>query len=146
MVWRLLAPSDGPPRILVVGVTTTVALMAGLLLVFWYQDASPPTNGYAPARLQNGQVLPAHVVPLFARKTARIGRAVSGNSQQMTERPSCRISPPQFLSEPALSALLDLLPGVHGLLVALSATRWLAGFLSISTSRLPCRPKRWRSD
>lgn len=80
VVWRLLAPSDGPPRILVVGVTTTVALMAGLLLVFWYQDASPPTNGYAPARLQNGQVLPAHVVPLSPEKPPESGKALSAGT------------------------------------------------------------------
>ena len=28
----------------------------------------------------------------------------------MTETPACRIAPPAFLSEPALSALLDVLP------------------------------------
>ena len=50
---------------------------SGLLVT---QDASPPTNGYAPARLQNGQVLPAHVVPLSPEKPPRSGKALSAGT------------------------------------------------------------------
>jgi hypothetical protein len=62
LAWRLMAPSAGPPRVLVIGVTGAVAAMAVLLLVLWYQDASPPGAGYVPARLEDGRIVPGRVV------------------------------------------------------------------------------------
>jgi hypothetical protein len=58
VAWRLLAPSAGPPKVLVISVTATVLLMAGVLLVLWYQDAEPPDTLYVPAQLENGRVIP----------------------------------------------------------------------------------------
>jgi Family of unknown function (DUF6111) len=64
VVWRLLAPTAGPPKVLVIAVTATVMVMAGLLLGLWYEEAEPPGTGYVPARLQDGRILPGHVVPI----------------------------------------------------------------------------------
>jgi hypothetical protein len=61
VAWRLLAPTSGPPRVLVIAVSVTVVAMAGLLLVLWYEEAEPPGTGYVPARLDNGRVVPSHV-------------------------------------------------------------------------------------
>jgi hypothetical protein len=70
VVWRLLAPSAGPPKVLVVAVTATVVAMAGLLLGLWYEDAEPPGVGYVPAQLQDGRILPERVVPIVPRQPA----------------------------------------------------------------------------
>jgi hypothetical protein len=64
VAWRLLAPSAGPPRVLVIAVTATVVVMAALLLGLWYEEAEPPGTGYEPARLEGGRILPSHVVPI----------------------------------------------------------------------------------
>lgn len=64
VAWRLLAPTAGPPRVLVVAVTATVVVMAGVLLALWYEDASPPGTRYVPARLENGRIVPSHVEPI----------------------------------------------------------------------------------
>jgi hypothetical protein len=61
--WRLLAPASGPPRALIVAVTATVAIMAGLLFGFWYEEAESPGAGYVPAQLQDGRVVPQRVAP-----------------------------------------------------------------------------------
>jgi hypothetical protein len=64
VAWRMMAPSSGPPRILVIGVTGAVAAMAVLLLVLWYQEAAPLGAIYVPAQLQdNGRVVPGQVLP-----------------------------------------------------------------------------------
>ncbi len=63
VAWRLLAPSAGPPKVLVVAVTATVVAMAGLLLGLWYEDAEPPGTGYVPAQLQDGRIVPGREVP-----------------------------------------------------------------------------------
>jgi hypothetical protein len=64
VAWRLLAPTAGPPKVLVISVTATVMVMAGLLLGLGYEEAEPPGAGYVPARLQDGRVVPGHVVPI----------------------------------------------------------------------------------
>jgi hypothetical protein len=64
VAWRMLAPNAGPPKILVISVSATVVIMAGLLLLLWYQDASPPGTGYVPARIEDGRVVPSHVDPV----------------------------------------------------------------------------------
>jgi hypothetical protein len=61
VAWRMLAPSAGPPKVLVIAVTASVTLMAGLLLVLWYKEASPPGALYVPARVENGRVVPSQV-------------------------------------------------------------------------------------
>jgi Family of unknown function (DUF6111) len=63
VAWRIMAPTAGPPRILVFGVTGVVAVLALLLVVLWYEEAEPPGAGYVPARVENGQVVPSRVVP-----------------------------------------------------------------------------------
>ena len=63
VAWRLLAPASGPPKVLIVAVTATVVIMAGLLFGFWYEEAEPPGTGYVPAQLQDGRVVPQRVVP-----------------------------------------------------------------------------------
>jgi Family of unknown function (DUF6111) len=64
VVWRLLAPTAGPPKVLVIAVSATVMVMTGLLLGLWYEEAEPPGAGYVPAQLQDGRIVPGHVVPL----------------------------------------------------------------------------------
>jgi hypothetical protein len=64
VVWRLLAPTAGPPKVLVIAVTVTVMVMAGLLFGLWYEEAEPPGTGYVPARLVDGRIVPGHVVPI----------------------------------------------------------------------------------
>jgi hypothetical protein len=84
VAWRLLAPNAGPPKVLVIAVSATVVAMAGLLLVLWYEDASPPGTGYVPARLEDGTVVPSHIVPVTP------GRAVSvvpGQASRVTPAP-----------------------------------------------------------
>jgi hypothetical protein len=68
VAWRVLAPNSGPPRTLVIAVAATVAIMAGLLLFLWYEDAAPPNALYVPAQLQDGRVVPSRVEPLPAGK------------------------------------------------------------------------------
>jgi len=63
VAWRLLAPTAGPPKVLVVAVAATVVVMAGLLLGLWYEEAEPPGTGYVPAQLQDGRIVPGRVVP-----------------------------------------------------------------------------------
>ncbi len=59
VAWRLLAPTAGPPRVLVIGVSGTVAIMAVVLLVLWYSEAEAPATRYVPAQLlPNGQIVP----------------------------------------------------------------------------------------
>jgi hypothetical protein len=64
VAWRLLAPSAGPPKILVIAVTGTAVAMAVMLLVLWYEDAAPPGAKYVPAQLENGQILPSRIEPV----------------------------------------------------------------------------------
>jgi hypothetical protein len=64
VAWRVLAPSAGPPRVLVIAVMVTVVAMAAVLLVLWYEEAEPPGTRYVPARLENGLVVPERVEPI----------------------------------------------------------------------------------
>jgi hypothetical protein len=84
VAWRLMAPTAGPPRVLVVAVTATVVAMAGLLLGLWYGEAESPGTGYVPAQLQDGRILPGREVP-----TAR------GQPASPTSGPSSPAGPPQ---------------------------------------------------
>lgn len=85
LAWRLLAPTAGPPRVLVIAVTATVVAMAGLLLGLWYEEAEPPGTGYAPARLEGGRILPSHVVPIAP---AQQGPGGPGQAAPGIPRPS----------------------------------------------------------
>jgi hypothetical protein len=62
VAWRLLAPTAGPPKTLVIAITAAVSLMAVLLIVLWYEEAAPPNATYVPAQLQNGRIIPERVV------------------------------------------------------------------------------------
>ena len=70
VAWRIVAPSAGPPKTLVIAVAVTVMAMAALLFTFWYEEAQPPGVGYVPARLENGRVVPERVEPRAAGETA----------------------------------------------------------------------------
>ena len=72
VAWRVLAPSAGPPRVLVIAVTATVLAMAGLLLALWYEEAEPPGTRYLPAHLENGRVMPERVGPIVPERVAPI--------------------------------------------------------------------------
>jgi hypothetical protein len=61
VAWRLLAPSAGPPRVLVIAVAGTAAAMTALLLVLWYEEAAPLGAIYIPAQLDKGRILPSRV-------------------------------------------------------------------------------------
>jgi hypothetical protein len=64
VVWRLMAPTAELPKVLVIAVTVTAIVMAGLLSGFWYEEAEPPGTGYVPAELQDGRIVPGHMVPI----------------------------------------------------------------------------------
>jgi hypothetical protein len=64
VAWRLMAPTAGPPKVLVIAVSATVVAMAGMLLGFWYEEAEPPGTRYVPAQLLDGRILPGRVVPM----------------------------------------------------------------------------------
>jgi hypothetical protein len=80
VAWRLLAPSGGPPTILVIAVTGTVLAMAGLLFVLWYQDAAPPGAGYVPAQLEDGRILPSHVEPVSPGRAGTVSPGPAGSA------------------------------------------------------------------
>jgi hypothetical protein len=63
IAWRLMAPSGGPPRVLVFGVTGVVAAMVIVLLILWYQETASPGASYVPAQQQGGSIVPSKVVP-----------------------------------------------------------------------------------
>jgi hypothetical protein len=63
IAWRLMAPSGGPPRVLLFGVTGVVAAMVIVLLVLWYQEAASSGASYVPAQLQGGSIVPSKIVP-----------------------------------------------------------------------------------
>ena len=46
--------------VLVIAIAAAVAIMAGLLLVLWCEDAAPAGTRYVPARLVDGRIVPAH--------------------------------------------------------------------------------------
>lgn len=62
-VWRLLFPSPLLPLWLVRGVVAFSALMFLALIWSWHLDAGDAHRIYVPARLDDGQVLPARQGP-----------------------------------------------------------------------------------
>ncbi len=58
-VWRLLFPSPLPPLWLVRSVAAFAALMLLALIWSWYLDAGDVHRTYVPARLDDGQIVPA---------------------------------------------------------------------------------------
>ncbi len=61
--WRLLFPSPLPPLWLIYSLTGFLVLM--LLALVWSRqfDAGDPQEGYVPAQLIDGHVVPAHRAP-----------------------------------------------------------------------------------
>ena len=61
--WRLLFPSPLPPLWLIYSLTGFVILM--LLALVWSRhfDAGDAQEGYVPAQLIDGRVVPAHRAP-----------------------------------------------------------------------------------
>lgn len=98
VAWRLMAPNAGPPRVLVIAVTATVAVMVGLLLMFWYEEAAPPTALYVPARIEDGRVVPSHVVPLAS------GTGAPGASGSATPIPPGQAAPAMPGQAPSTAA------------------------------------------
>ena len=62
-VWRLLFPAPLPPLWLVRGVSAFAALMLLALIWSWHLDARDAHRAYVPARLDDGQVVPARQGP-----------------------------------------------------------------------------------
>jgi hypothetical protein len=80
VAWRLMAPAAGPPKVLVLAITATVAVMAALLLGFWYEEAETPGTGYVPAHLQDGRIVPGRTVPTVP------GRGVTPSSDAASQK------------------------------------------------------------
>lgn len=61
--WRLLFPSPTPPLWMMYGLVGFVALM--LLALFWFRhiDAGDANQAYVPARIIDGNVVPAQKAP-----------------------------------------------------------------------------------
>jgi len=57
IAWRLLAPAGGPPKVLVIALTATVAIMAGGLLWLWQGEIQEGHTAYVPARQENGRII-----------------------------------------------------------------------------------------
>jgi hypothetical protein len=102
VAWRLLAPSAGPPRVLVIAVTAAVVAMAGVLLVLWYEEAEPLGTAYIPARLEDGRIVPSHVGPIAPSRVEPIA------PRPAPPRPSARTdaaTPGPIVPGPASSAV-----------------------------------------
>jgi hypothetical protein len=63
LLWRLLSPTGGPSRLLILCVTLGVAAMAGTLFFLRVEDTAPPGSDYIPARQVDGRIVPGHLVP-----------------------------------------------------------------------------------
>lgn len=61
VAWRFMAPTAGPPKVLVIGVAVGVAAMAVLLLVLRAEEAESPNVLYVPARQEEGKIVPPRV-------------------------------------------------------------------------------------
>ncbi len=61
--WRLLFPSPLPPLWLLQCLAAAVALMLLALLWSRHQDAGDANQAYVPARLVDGQIVPAQPAP-----------------------------------------------------------------------------------
>jgi hypothetical protein len=61
LVWRIMGPRT--PSWAVWLALVAVAVMAGGS--FWYglKERAPPGEAYAPARIENGRIIPGHGVP-----------------------------------------------------------------------------------
>lgn len=61
-LWRVLAPARPPSARVIALAAGALAVLAGAL--FWYsrEDMLPPGADYAPAQLQDGQLVPGHGV------------------------------------------------------------------------------------
>jgi hypothetical protein len=75
VAWRAMAPSAAPPRVLVIAVVGTAAVMAVLLLLIWHEEAAPPGTLYVPAQLQNGRIIPSQVERVTPGRPAAPGPA-----------------------------------------------------------------------
>jgi peptidoglycan/LPS O-acetylase OafA/YrhL len=62
-VWRVMGTKGGPSRRLVVVSACLLAVAAGVLFWWSQEDALPPGATYAPARLQDGEVVSGHAAP-----------------------------------------------------------------------------------
>lgn len=61
--WRFFAIEAGPSIRFVVGVACLVAVLAAALVWLGADRAISPDSAYAPARLENGRIVPGHGVP-----------------------------------------------------------------------------------
>lgn len=61
--WRVLVPSGGPSRTLVIGMTVVVLLLAGSLFWLRQEDAEPAAASYVPSQMQDGRILPPSALP-----------------------------------------------------------------------------------
>jgi len=63
IAWRLSLGSGGPSRWLLISAACALTLLAGILVWLRQEDALPPGAAYAPAALQDGQIVPGHAAP-----------------------------------------------------------------------------------
>jgi hypothetical protein len=61
--WRLLFPSPLPPLWLVYALAAFLILMVAALVWLRHLDAGDAHEGYVPAQLIDGRVVPAHRAP-----------------------------------------------------------------------------------
>lgn len=61
--WRLLFPSPLPPLWLIYSLTGFVIFMLSALIWSRHFDAGDAQEGYVPAQLIDGRVVPAHPTP-----------------------------------------------------------------------------------
>jgi hypothetical protein len=62
-IWRVMAADGGPSVRMVVAAACLLAVLAGVLVWLRQDEALPPGAAYAPAQVQDGQVVSGHPVP-----------------------------------------------------------------------------------
>jgi hypothetical protein len=62
-IWRVMATEGGPSVRVVVAAACLLAVLTGVLVWLRREEALPPGTAYAPAQLQDGQIVSGHPVP-----------------------------------------------------------------------------------
>jgi len=61
-LWRLAAPVSGPSPRLIILTAGVLLVLAAILFWFSREDVLPPGSVYAPAQMQDGQLVPGRGV------------------------------------------------------------------------------------
>jgi Family of unknown function (DUF6111) len=62
-IWRAVGTDGGPSIRVVVSAACVLAVLAGMLFWLSQDDVLPPGTAYAPARLEDGQIVAGHGAP-----------------------------------------------------------------------------------